>query len=688
MPTSSAAQSDQAIRYVTAKADDDAIEDAIELGNLSRDTLGQLNFAAYHEAAANGTLLLAYRADHLVGYALYALAKGRVRLVHLCVHPDFRLQGIGRAMVSEISAKHAAYRGISARCRHDYDISRVWIRLGFTNINERAGRGKNAEPLTDWWLDHNHPNLFTLDTESVLVRAAIDLNILRDLAEKTRADRDESLSLRADHLNGQLQLVRTAALDQEIATMTGDLRGLCARTAEPLTSVRADPANVAEVELRLLEHARRINSNYPRNGNEQFDLDHVANTVAAGLNVFITKDAELTNTLGAGAADMGLRIMRPSDVIIHIDELSHAESYRPAELLNTGYARRLVGSGEEEDLRPLVNTRGGERPRQLLQVMRRMAQDQHERMGIYGPDGTLVAVYGLSRESGVLGVPVLRVIDKPIGQTLARQVLFLLRQRARDEGLPVLRLSDAFLPAPVRTAAVSDGFHEAESDLVAYVLPAVGAAAEVEHEAVRAARQAGIVEPAPLRSGMPSVVAAELERAWWPAKIVDSQIPTYMIPIRQAYSAELLGVPSSLLHRQDLLGLSREHVYYRSPRGLGMSAPARLLWYMSTGGQTRAVPAGIIACSELDSVIVGEPDDLYSRFRHLGVWNRDTILAASHDGRAQALRFTNTEVFPTAVPRKRMLQIMKSYGVNAAAPQSPTTISSALFAALYQEGRM
>src|SRR6266516_3143452 len=99
---------------------------------------------------------------------------------------------------------------------------------------------------------------------------------------------------------------------------------------------------------------------------------------------------------------------------------------------------------------------------------------------------------------------------------------------------------------------------------------------------------------------MPAVAAAELERIWWPAKIIDSGLPTYLIPIQQAFSVDLLGVPHSFL-RHDALGLAREHVYYRSPKGLRMQAPARLLWYISGSGPGVAYQPGVVACSQLDS---------------------------------------------------------------------------------------
>jgi GNAT superfamily N-acetyltransferase len=672
---------------VVRPGDVDAIDAAIRVGNLARATMGLMPFAGYHESAKKGTLLLAYSGERVVGYALYGLARRRVRLSHLCVDPLFRKQGIARLLVEWLSSRHADQLGISARCRHDYNLGKMWIRLGFTQIGERPGRSREGHIVVDWWRDHHHAHLFTADVETVLVRAAVDLNVLRDLAEEGRSDSDESRALLADHLVGLLELIRTAALDVEIDRMGGALRAQCTRQAQPLTVVRGDPHRVAEVMEALLSAARVTDPTYPHDEQGQFDLQHVADAVAAGLNVFVTRDVRLTQIFGPVAETYGLRIMRPVDVVVHIDELVRAESYRPVELLNTAYEHRLIGSGRDGELLPLVNGAAGERPRQFAKLLRDLAVAGQDRVGIYGPSGDVVATYCVRHAGGVVQVPLLRVAGGPVADTLARQLLFHLRRQARDSGTFVVRIDDPRTSPQFRLAALNDGFQEVDGKLYAFAVAGVGPALEIEHQVARAARQAGLPEPPPLRSGMPAVVAAEFERVWWPAKILDSELPTYLIPIRQAFSADLLGVPTGLLPRSDALGLNREHVYYKSPRGTQVAEPARLLWYMSEGGTSVSHPAAVIACSQLDAVVTGMPDEMYSRFQHLGVWNKATVVQAAHGGRVQALRFTNTEVFPAAIPRARLRELAQQHGLKGQPPQGPLRIPTELFAALYEEGR-
>jgi hypothetical protein len=169
----------------------------------------------------------------------------------------------------------------------------------------------------------------------------------------------------------------------------------------------------------------------------------------------------------------------------------------------------------------------------------------------------------------------------------------------------------------------------------------------------------------------------------WPAKITDSELPSYLIPIKHIWSADLFGVPKTLLPRPDKLGLSREHVYYRSPRPQVEQAPARLMWYVTDSPPNGL--AAVIGCSRLEEVVRDTPTALYNAYRHLGVWPKDQITRAAHNGQALALRFTDTEIFSRQVSLRRLHQLAAQDGKKLSL-RSPQKISPNLFAAIYQEG--
>lgn len=669
-----------------ARTDTAAIDAAIELGNRARARLGYLPFAAYRDAAAKGTLLLAHGGDQVVGYALFGLTRRRVRLTHLCVDPEWRGRGVARQLVEWISSEHADYPGILAKCRADYKLGEMWIALGFVPMSERPGRSRAGHALVSWWRDHHHSTLFTRDDDSFVVRAAIDLNVVRDLVEPGRADADEALALIDYQFADRLELVRTAALDREINNMDGPLRARCTTGVQQLTSLRSGSAQVQQIIAELTKAAQVSEPGYPRDDQDRFDLAHVAEAIAAGVHVLITRDARLARVSEPTAQQHGLRILRPADTLIHLDELARAEAYRPAALLGTSFRQQLIGAARDAELATLTNQATRERPRELLKTIRRLALAGHDRIGIYNPDGGLVAAFTAIHEEAVLAVPLLRVANTALADTLARQILFQLRQQARDRGATIIRITDPYPSAPVRLAAINDGFRQHADTYFAFVVDTCAPAAEAERHAVVAARQASVPEPASLRSGMPAVAAAELERTWWPAKATDSDLPTYLIPIQQAFSAELLGVPEGLLRRRDSLGLAREHVYYRSAGGIQPQAPARLLWYMSRGGSSAPYPSAIIACSQLDAVVNGAPEDLFDQFQHLGVWTQRRLFDVATSGIVQALRFTNTELL-THIPLARLRAVAEANRQSGIPPQQPLRISAGMFADLYQEGR-
>src|SRR5439155_24279628 len=124
---------------------------------------------------------------------------------------------------------------------------------------------------------------------------------------------------------------------------------------------------------------------------DRFDLAHVAEAIATGVNVFVTRDEHLARVLGQTAGqDHGLRILRPAAVVVHLDELARAEAYRPAALLGTSYRQQLIGVTGENDVGVLVNRSSAERPRDLIRTVRELGLAGYDRVGIYDPRGDLV----------------------------------------------------------------------------------------------------------------------------------------------------------------------------------------------------------------------------------------------------------------------------------------------------------
>ena len=668
--------------------DQELIGKIIVLGNQYRRTLGFLPSAAFRQAALSGTLIAALVDKNVIGYTLYALPRQVVRLTHLCVSEEMRGHGLARLMVEEISRRHADRLGIVLRCRKDYDVNKVWPHLGFELMREVPGRSKQRLPLCVWRRDHGHPDLFSTAESLGLLRVALDLNVFLDLElDNDRGSGSaESRALTDDWLADQVELVVTTELLREVKRLTREPE----RSRQILAAqrYRVLPSHAGAVEAtaqRIINHvARTQHIDLSADPGDQSDVRHVAEAALAGVTVLATRDEALLGWSAEATDVCGVRVMRPADVVLHVDELLRAQAYRPIEFQDTEYRLTPVRSGSDAGLAAFVNDSKGERRADYMARVRGLIAEgrRWERTLLCDPKNEPIAFYVAGVRDRELVAPILRTKSGRLEDTVVRQLIAILRNQARHDRVSVVRISDLGLSKSSEQALGEDGFIRHKGNWIGFVISACADSAVIDDLTAQTAQTVDLVMPG-LRPHLSPVIAAELERTLWPAKITDSDLPSYLIPIRSGWSAELFGVPQTLTPRPNRLGMSREHVYYRSPRPRVEQAPARLLWYV-TGSHAGGL-AAIIGCSRLEDVVCDKPMTLHHAFRHLGVWQREQIDRAAHHGQALALRFADTELFPRMISLRRLRQLA-AQDRQRLSLRSPQKISAQLFAAIYQEG--
>lgn len=662
---------------IVRESDPDLIAAIIELADKNRSTLGLMPRGAFPEFAAKGGLLAAVNTDgRLAGYAMFSAALGRIRLIHLCVAEGFRGQGISGQLVRAVSDQHPDLAGILLKCRRDYAATDLWPALGFEARNEVAGRGNNAARLVIWWLSHNIPDLFNLAEDPATTTVAIDHNVFIDLAiDPSRSGAEESQALDADWIRAQITL-----------TVTRESRNEIIRNPDPderkrqLLAIGAFPEfSYGTAELAAAQSAWRseVGSTPPE---DRSDCNHIISAAAGSAHIMVTRDERLIDRYAGPAADVfDMLVLRPSDLIAHLDELANGIRYRPAELRGTGFTVVEYGAGAETVLDQFLDNSAGERKADYHRRLRQIVADSRvSRRWVRDPQDRVVAVWATRCESTSLEVGLFRIGRSPLAATVGRLIAFELRQQALDLSVRAIRVSDSHLPAGLRADLVADGFVPTSTGLVAAVLD-VRSRAEVANQ----------LEGHPLREMIQSALdsasttqqALALERALWPAKFLDSDLPSYIVPIRPGWANELFDLGNTLFERPALLGVSREHVYYRTPRG-NPRAPARIAWYASDTSR-RGIGA-IVAVSHLVEVDTGVPAKLYRRYQRLGVYRLTNVQDSARDGRASALRFIDTETLLNPVPLEDLRALSKGRQIGTL--QSPTMIDSALFGAIYREG--
>lgn len=194
----------------------------------------------------------------------------------------------------------------------------------------------------------------------------------------------------------------------------------------------------------------------------------------------------------------------------------------------------------------------------------------------------------------------------------------------------------------------------------------------------------------PARLAHPQV-CSQAERLFWPAKITDGSLPTFIVSIHPDWAAHLFD---ERLAAQDLFGaepqlaLSVRNVYYRSAQPRVITAPARVLWYV-TAEKGRSGTKSIRAVSYITDMFVGPASELFRQFRRLGVYKwRDVLATAKEDPQRpiMAFVFTHTELLPAPISWEATQSTLRAIENREHPLQGPARISNECFAELYRMG--
>jgi ribosomal protein S18 acetylase RimI-like enzyme len=676
-------KSGDAVEIRTLQPDEsDLLDQVIDLGDRNKKTLGFTTRVTFSEYAGRGRIFVAVRGCELLGYVLFDLPGHRVRLGHLCVAESSRDLGIARRLVDHLSEQYRDRLGISLRCRRDWDAARLWPKLGFEAQSNAPGRSMAGHLLTAWWRDHGHPDLFTAAAaERPRTLVAMDSNVFRDLHEPGRgAQAAESKALLADWLSDEIELVVTPTLRTELNTHTdAGKREALMNAVTRYRTVRGDLTIVDELEDALL--GKLPQEDLTRDPSLRIDARLIAEAYAGGAIAFVSRDQSAVEKLGAVVEQRAeLWVSTPTDLIVHLDEMQEAANYSPSKLLDTGYTTAAAGSTSEAELHRLINHGAGETAVEFRALVRRAASEvghAGSRQIVRDPDGEICAGMFQRWTSDGLEVSLLRVAHPVLQRTMAVQLAYLIRQAARTRRLREVLVTDPYPSDVVAAVLEESGFtRNAEGGFAATViegcLPWTDVIDVVAPETAEANRAVRNEPPA-------GAIAAEMERVYWPLKIRDAALPCFLVPVRPEPAAMLFGTEESLFGRNPDLGLSRQHVYYRSPKSAGLVAPARILWYVS-GYEKR-----VIAASRLEQLHLGHPKTLYRKFRRLGVLELHVVEKTARNGRASAIVFADTEFFSSPVPLARLRKMDPTGGLEPI--PSPRRINAAQFFAVYEEGR-
>ena len=305
-------------------------------------------------------------------------------------------------------------------------------------------------------------------------------------------------------------------------------------------------------------------------------------------------------------------------------------------------------------------------------------------------------MYECSDEAELL-VPFMRVARGPEAVAILRNLLLRMVTGAAAENRTRIVISDPYCVDFVGEELRRDGFSREDRHWVKYTMPIAVTAKTFVEQLGLVGGVGGSGSKPDAMTGLSQIVrsdaltAHKLERAYWPLKIIDAPVPSYIISIQPKWAAELFDDD---LANQDLFGartklsLNREGVYYRSalPSG-GLTAPGRILWYVSDDKKYHGSKC-IRACSFLDDVVVGRPKELFRRFDRLGVYEWRHLIELAKDDidtNLMAVRYSDTQLLANPIRWDTFQAVLQEAGVRTQL-QSPQLIPPQAFAKLYRQG--
>ncbi len=652
------------------------------LWRKNSDTLGMMPDGGFDDHAQKKHILGLVVASGLQGYLMYRVSRNRANIVHLCVADSCRGKGASRLLIDELIKSTKHLNGIELRCRRDFAVSALWPKLGFVPIGERRGRALAGSILTVWAMDYGKPTLLSKRSQSRVLEAVIDANVLIDIVDRRNT---ESLGLCADWLQGELQLCITDEIFNDFNRQPDNAKRVARYTdAEAYHRLTCSPLAYrnAEAHLKPLLPASKT----PR---DESDVRHLIRAVAAGAKVFISRDGPVLEYAEAIYAATGLSIVGPSELIARLDELAREEEYQRTLLAGTKQVlHQRVSVVEDIVIDAIVGP--NESKRDLQTRLRQFFADplRYSCEQISFATGEIVAFYVVDTQSDFHQVPLFRVAAANLTGTLSRAILTTLLRDVVKRKRSGLIISESEM-APLQKAACEDiGFREGPNGWIKLTISGIHTQVELAKIVEWAEIQDPIVRSFAdnLNNPLTANLESELEHSLWPAKFRTSLQHNFIVPIRPDFAEALFDehLARQTLHGADIdLALNSESVYYRSARQQIVKYPGRILWYISNTDK-RSGAMSIRACSRIAEVVVDTPKAVFRRFQRLGVYEwPDVFKTAGNDleKNVMAIRFHDTELL-RPVKWDAFQEVLRANNVRTNL-ESPVSISSKVFEEIY-----
>lgn len=690
------------MRIVNLKNHPEYLESVIELGDRNSKTLGFFPRDAFIDQNRKGLIYLAIKDSFLLGYLMFRKSYDRINVVHLCVNEQFRGQHTAIKLLNYLKENTKEYRGIRLKCRNDYKINKLWEKANFTPIKEQRGRSKAGHKLTIWWFQHKHHDLFSYVHEQIANEkklVAIDTNIFIDLRNKREK---ESLALMSDWLFDEIELCISKEIYNDIRRNTDEkVREDCRKFAEKFHFLDFD-----EQKSNLI--LDRVKENFKQNKDRDIsDLKQIVNAINGNANYFITRDQYWIDQSDFFEKEYDITIKRPSVFITEIDELLEKTKYQPRRLAGTNILTELISS---KKINVLINNfyfngHTQERKSEFNKKLNLCLANpkENEVVTISEPNGIILGFFVINRsDNHKLKIPFIRTKTHNLSNTLIKHFLYKIVHIAIQEARSVIQIEEEYLSIETENTLIESNYIKSNdtwikfsiNDILTYndlvkklenyklILP------EFEDDLLNILNKINELNVGENKSS----VYYYLEKLLYPLKIIDNDIPCFVVPIKKEWATQLfeenmLGERLQFENESPDLILNRENVYYRSARPKRLESPSRILWYISKNKKDAAFIAG---SSFIDHLEIDLPKKLFKIYEQLGIYEWPQIYRLAKKNLANNIMsfiFSDTELFKNKVALNQIRRLYKTTTGKYFNPISPLKIPNDLYLKIYNIGK-
>src|ERR1700757_2494161 len=680
---------------------DTFLQEVITLHKKNAKTLGMFPEGAFIEHAKKKCIVGAIKNNQLLGYVLFRITQSKriLSITHLCVETEHRNKGVAKQLLDFVKGKYQQiFRGISLSCRKDYiEASKFYEKNGFKAAKEFRSRSKEEKYLVKWFFDFGNLDLFSSTHLSdskynVLLDASIIVK-LRDIKED---ENNEIQTLNADWLCDEVEYFHAQEMLNEINRDTDQVR---ANTTRQFISRFKEARFVPEERDSVYKELEQFLLG--KSENDISNKIQLAECITSGIDCFVTSDKEILTASEKIFELYSVKVLTPSELILHIDQLKNKPNYKSVRLAGANYESKNIESSDISQLTDLfLSKEHNEKKHELGEKVNLVIgniRTSYVKIVKDNKEDFIGFVAGTYNDNSI-SITILRVRKHKIANILFYQIISDILNFASENNLNQIIINDKCLNE--FQIEVLENFEFENKDGI-YTKTSLRGIIPISDVFAHPVIKAHGWDLRHIKERIETVNAEEkkllkfqLERKLWPLKILDLDIPTYIIPIRRHWASQLFD---SYQANQTLFGAKaelvwhRENIYYRNVKPVSEKFPARILWYVSSENRvTTGRHMGIIACSYLDEVTVAPAKSLFQQYKNFGIYAwEDVYKLAEQDAQKEikAIRFSDTEVFREIIKLDKITEVLESNGRVKNTFTSPVEVSKEIFNQIYKLGK-